>query len=188
MESSLGERGGVIDQTLRKSPTANEPGTPDSFSVYLRRISRHDLLTHEEELELGRKVRGGNRLACRTLIERNLRLVVSVAKKYRGYGLPFEILIQEGNIGLMKAIERFDPEMGNRFSTYAVWWIRKEVQKAVTEQSRVIRLPQYGRSKIARLRRAHHELRAKSKALMFRSAPRTTPRCSPSSSKMKAPP
>jgi RNA polymerase primary sigma factor len=161
MESSLGGRGEVIDQTLRKSPTANEPGTADPFSAYLSRISRHDLLTHEEELELGRKVRGGNRLACRTLIERNLRLVVSVAKKYRGYGLPFEDLIQEGNIGLMKAVERYDPEMGNRFSTYATWWIRKEVQKAVTEKSRVIRLPQYGRSKIARLRRAHHELRAK---------------------------
>jgi RNA polymerase primary sigma factor len=156
----LSEDGEVTDQIFRKSTSAEDLGTANTLSAYLSRISRHGLLTHEEEVELGRRVRGGNRLARRALTERNLRLVVSVAKRYRGYGLPFEDLIQEGNIGLMKAVERFDPERGHRFSSYATWWIRKEIQKAATEQSRAIRLPQYARSKIAKLRRAHYELRA----------------------------
>jgi RNA polymerase primary sigma factor len=156
----LSEGGEVTDQIFRKSTSAEHLGTANTLSAYLSRISRHGLLTHEEEVELGRRVRGGNRLARRALTERNLRLVVSVAKRYRGYGLPFEDLIQEGNIGLMKAVERFDPERGHRFSSYATWWIRKEIQKAATEQSRAIRLPQYARSKIAKLRRAHYEMRA----------------------------
>ena len=98
--------------------------TPELFTAYLVRIGRGTLLTPEEELDLGRRASAGDDRARARLIEKNLRLVVSVARRYRGMGLPFEDLIQEGNIGLMKAAQRFDPELGNRFATYATWWIR----------------------------------------------------------------
>ena len=96
----------------------------DHLSAYLSRVGRFGLLTRREEMDLSRRAREGDRRARRCLIEKNLRLVVSVAKKYRGMGLPFEDLIQEGNIGLMRAVEKYDPDRGFRFSTYATWWIR----------------------------------------------------------------
>ena len=136
------------------------PRTHDALSWYLRRISRDSLLTREEEIELARRVRGGDALARRTLTEKNLRLVISVAKRYRGMGLPFEDLIQEGSIGLIEAVERFDPERGYRFSSYAVWWIRKAVQEAAVDRSSVIRLPRNVRGKIFKLGRAYRELLA----------------------------
>ncbi len=95
--------------------------TPELLAKYLARIGQGDLLTHQEEIDLSNGAKAGDRRARQRLIEKNLRLVVSVAKKYRGYGLPFEDLIQEGNIGLMKAVEKFDPDRGFRFSTYATW-------------------------------------------------------------------
>src|ERR671933_936208 len=106
-----------------------EPEAPELIAAYLDRIGQGDLLTHEEEIDLSKRAKQGDARARQRLIEKNLRLVVSVAKKYRGYGLPFEDLIQEGNIGLMKAEEKFDPERGFRFSTYATWWIRQAVQR-----------------------------------------------------------
>jgi RNA polymerase primary sigma factor len=139
---------------------ATDPRTHDALSSYLRRISRDSLLTREEEIELARRVRGGDALARRTLTEKNLRLVISVAKRYRGMGLPFEDLIQEGSIGLIEAVERFDPERGYRFSSYAVWWIRKAVQEAAVDRSSVIRLPRNVRGKIFKLGRAYRELLA----------------------------
>ena len=133
---------------------------PPLLAGYLGRIGRGRLLTPEEELELGCQARSGNAQARALLIERNLRLVVSVAKRYRGMGLPLEDLIQEGNIGLMKAAERFDPELGNRFSTYATWWIRQAIGRAIEEKGRAIRLPMHTGEKARKAARTRSELSA----------------------------
>jgi RNA polymerase primary sigma factor len=132
--------------------------TPELLAKYLAHIGQGDLLTHAEEIDLSQRAKAGDKRARQRLIEKNLRLVVSVAKKYRGYGLPFEDLIQEGNIGLMKAVEKFDPERGFRFSTYATWWIRQAVQRAVADKGRTIRVPVHMGEKIRKMARAYNEL------------------------------
>jgi RNA polymerase primary sigma factor len=132
--------------------------TPEPLARYLAQIGREKLLTHEEEMDLGRRVRAGDKKAREKLIEKNLRLVVSVAKKYRGMGLPFGDLIQEGNIGLMKAVEKFDPDRGYRFSTYATWWIRQAVQRAVADKGRTIRVPVHMGDKMRKMARSYNEL------------------------------
>ena len=123
---------------------------PELLAGYLAKISRDELLTHRQELALSRRAHSGDRRARRQLIEKNLRLVVSVAKRYRGFGLPFEDLI--------RAVEKFDPDMGNRFSTYAVWWIRQSVQRAVSDKGRTVRLPAYMGERLRRIVRARGEL------------------------------
>ena len=135
-----------------------EERTPELIPGYFARIDKGDLLTHAEEIDLSKRAKAGDGRARQRLIEKNLRLVVSVAKKYRGYGLPFEDLIQEGNIGLMKAVEKFDPERGFRFSTYATWWIRQAVQRAVADKGRTIRVPVHMGDKLRKMARAYNEL------------------------------
>jgi RNA polymerase primary sigma factor len=134
--------------------------TPELLTAYSVRIGRGTLLTPEEELDLGRRARAGDDRARARLIEKNLRLVVSVAKRYMGMGLPFEDLIQEGNIGLIKAVEKFDPELGNRFSTYATWWIRQAIGRAIADKGRTIRLPTHAQGKVRTAARTRNELSA----------------------------
>ena len=113
----------------------------DSVRMYLKEIGRYPLLTPEEEKELGRRMSEGDEEAKKKMTEANLRLVVSVAKRYTGRGLQFLDLIQEGNLGLMKAVDKFDHEKGFKFSTYATWWIRQSVTRAIADQAKTIRVP-----------------------------------------------
>lgn len=113
----------------------------DSVQLYLRAIGRIKLLSAAEEIELARRIQIGDELAKKRLVQANLRLVVSIAKKYQGRGLPFLDLIQEGNLGLIRAAEKFDPERGYKFSTYATWWIRQGITRALADKSRTIRVP-----------------------------------------------
>lgn len=130
----------------------------DVLTQYLGRIRDGKLLDAQEEKDLSRRARQGDELARKRLIECNLRLVISIAKKYRGRGVLFEDLIQEGNAGLIRAVEKFDPEMGNRFSTYATWWIRQAVTRAVADSARTVRLPAHVVDALYRLRRAENSL------------------------------
>lgn len=113
----------------------------DSVRLYLKQIGDIPLLSFEEEKELAKRIEAGDCDARNTLVEHNLRLVVSIAKKYRGCGLPFLDLIQEGNTGLMEAAKKYDPARGFRFSTYATWWVRQRISRALSDQSRSIRIP-----------------------------------------------
>ena len=141
----------------------NDRETPNPLARYFGQIGRGRLLTHEEEIDLGRRAREGDETARSKLIEKNLRLVIPIAKKYRGMGLPFGDLIQEGNIGLMRAADKFDPEKGFRFSTYATWWIRQAVQRAVADKGRTIRVPVHMGEKIRKMARTYNELSAQLK-------------------------
>lgn len=124
-----------------------------NLKVYLREISKTPLLTPEEEVKLAAKIKRGDKQARAQMINANLRLVVKIAQDYAGYGLPLADLISEGNIGLMKAVERFDPKKGGKLSTYAAWWIKQSIKRALANQSKTIRLPVHMVDKIAKMRR-----------------------------------
>ncbi|MCA1738780.1 MAG: RNA polymerase sigma factor RpoD/SigA, partial [Actinobacteria bacterium] len=145
--------------TTRRAARTKEEA-PELLPDYFTRIDKGKLLTHQEEIDLSKRAKTGDKTARQRLIEKNLRLVISVAKKYRGMGLPFEDLIQEGNIGLMKAVEKYDPDRGWRFSTYATWWVRQAVQRSVADKGRTIRVPVHMGEKIRKMARAYNELSA----------------------------
>ena len=130
-----------IEDILKDSTIAKELTINDPVRMYLKEIGKISLLSTEEELDLSIKVANGDEEAARMLAESNLRLVVSIAKRYVGRGLLFLDLIQEGNIGLMKAVEKFDVTKGYKFSTYATWWIRQAITRALADQARTIRVP-----------------------------------------------
>ena len=145
----------TIYTAQRKDPVG---GAPELIPGYLARIGKGKLLTHQEEIALSKRAKKGDEAARNRLIEKNLRLVVSVAKKSRGRGLPFEDLIQEGNIGLMKAVGKFDSDRGFRFSTYATWWIRQTIQRAIAEKGRTIRIPVHMGEKMRKMAGTYNEL------------------------------
>ncbi|MDR0890270.1 MAG: RNA polymerase sigma factor RpoD [Oscillospiraceae bacterium] len=132
--------------------------TGDPVRMYLKEIGRVNLLTVEEEQELAKSMAEGNIPARQKMVEANLRLVVSIAKRYTGRGLPFLDLIQEGNLGLIKAVSKFDYEKGYKFSTYATWWIRQSISRAIADHARTIRIPVHMVETINRVSRATHEL------------------------------
>lgn len=132
----------------------------DVTQLYLNEIGANPLLTAEEELMLSRRVREGDFAARQKMIERNLRLVVNIAKHYLNRGIPLLDLVEEGNLGLIHALEKFDPERGFRFSTYATWWIRQNIERAIMNQSRTIRLPVHVVKELNQVLRAQRQLEA----------------------------
>ncbi len=149
-----------------RAPEAFAPGTSrrdedDAVKYWLDRVGRGPLLTSEQERELSRRAGQGDGEARSCLIESNLRLVISIAKRYRGRGITFQDLVQEGNIGLIRAVHKFDPERGCRFSTYATWWIRQAVARAVAVQGRTIRVPAHVCDQMSRVHRVTSNLMAR---------------------------
>ena len=150
--------GGNFDDLLKDSTLAKELTISDPVRMYLKEIGKISLLTLDEEMELSARIVAGDEEAKNQLAESNLRLVVSIAKRYVGRGMLFLDLIQEGNIGLMKAVEKFDASKGYKFSTYATWWIRQAITRAIADQARTIRVPVHMVETINRLSRYQRQL------------------------------
>jgi RNA polymerase primary sigma factor len=138
--------------------SATDAGESDAVMTYLREIGRVPMITHEREIELAQRIERGDRDAMKQFILANLRLVVSIAKRYVGRGLTLLDLIQEGNIGLIRAVQRYDWRRGHRFSTHATWWIRQAISRAVADKGRTIRLPVYVNTALNRIRRERQRL------------------------------
>ena len=139
--------------------TAKEQTSADNaLKLYFKEMSSIDLLTAEQERELANKIAAGDQMAKNELVEANLRLVVSLAKHYQGCGISLQDLIQDGNIGLMKAAEKFDADKGFRFSTYAAWWIKQTITRAIADQSKAIRVPVHMTENINKLRKISRDL------------------------------
>lgn len=141
-------------------PVEAEPlaGNEDAVSHWLRHIGHSPLLTKEQEHKLSVEAQQGNEESRRVLVESNFRLVINIARRFSGRGVPMGDLIQEGNLGLVRAVEKFDPELGYRFSTYATWWIRQSVARAVSDQGRTIRIPVHLAEALSRLLRIKSRL------------------------------
>ena len=147
------EIAGSDDDELELSLEPEAVAVTDSVTLFMNEIGKHDLLTAAEEVELAKRIERGDRSAKERMINSNLRLVVSIAKRYRGHGVSFGDLIQEGVIGLNRAVEKFDWRKGFKFSTYATWWIRQACQRAISNQSRTIRVPAHVHERRAKLSR-----------------------------------
>src|SRR5271169_3137723 len=130
----------------------------NGIKIYLREIGQIALLTPKDEIRLAARIKKGDKAARAEMIKANLRLVVKIAHDYSNFGLPLLDLISEGNIGLMKAVERFDPKKGGKLSTYAAWWIKQSIKRALANQSKTIRLPVHLVDKISKMKRAGHKL------------------------------
>src|ERR1041385_3965668 len=142
-----------IDESVREVST-------DALQLFLKDIGKVELLTAAEEVELAKRIERGDHRAKQEMVEANLRLVVSIAKRYRNQGLPFLDLIQEGTIGLVRAAEKFDWRKGYKFSTYATWWIRQAVARALADKARTIRMPVHVVEKLNKIVRTERKLRA----------------------------
>jgi RNA polymerase primary sigma factor len=158
----VGDQRSVEDVKPAETQKTPDPdvivGSADSLQLFLADVGRHKLLTASEEVTLAKAIERGDMLAKRRMIESNLRLVVSIAKGYRGLGVPFLDLIQEGTLGLNRAVEKFDWRRGFKFSTYATWWIRQSVQRAVANHARTIRVPVHVVERQQKLSRAARRL------------------------------
>jgi RNA polymerase primary sigma factor len=168
LRGSLAEADVVIEEEpdeadqapeLDLTPSAGGVAT-DSLQLFLNEVGRHELLTAADEVSLAKRVERGDLVAKERMVNANLRLVVSIAKRYRGHGLPLLDLIQDGTIGLNRAVEKFDWRKGYKFSTYATWWIRQACQRAVAHQSDTIRIPVHVQERRQRLRRARARFEA----------------------------
>jgi len=149
----------AVEEEERPVEAAREVST-DSLQLFLKDIGKVDLLTAAQEVELAKRIERGDHCAKQEMVEANLRLVVSIAKKYRNQGLPFLDLIQEGTIGLVRAAEKFDYRKGFKFSTYATWWIRQAVARALADKARTIRMPVHVVEKLNKIVRSERKLRA----------------------------
>ncbi|MDH4177059.1 MAG: sigma-70 family RNA polymerase sigma factor [Thermoleophilia bacterium] len=154
----------VVDTTAQREPEQEwDAGTEistDTLQLFLKDIGKVPLLTAAEEVELAKRIERGDHSAKQAMVEANLRLVVSIAKRYRNQGLPFLDLIQEGTIGLVRAAEKFDWRKGFKFSTYATWWIRQAVARAIADKGRTIRMPVHVVEKLNKIHRSERKLRA----------------------------
>ena len=156
----------LVEEAQPEEPAAPAPApvalpqetTTDALQLFLREAGRHQLLTAPQEVELAKKIERGDMLAKQHMIQSNLRLVVSIAKNYRNQGLPFLDLIQEGTLGLIRAVEKFDWRRGFKFSTYATWWIRQAVARALADKARTIRMPVHIVERLQKMNRAERTL------------------------------
>ena len=130
----------------------------DALKLYIKDIKDIPLLTPEEELKIARRIKRGDAHARRIMIRSNLRLVINIAKQYSKFGVPFLDLIEEGNLGLMKAVSKFNPKLGYRFSTYAAWWIKQHVTRALADQGKTVRIPVYMVETLSRFRKVNERL------------------------------
>jgi RNA polymerase primary sigma factor len=150
----------VVDRPEQEEKPAEVSGSTDSLTLFMNSAGRYSLLTAPEEVELAKRVERGDRAAKERMINCNLRLVISIAKRYQGHGVPLPDLIQEGVIGLNRAVEKFDWRRGFKFSTYATWWIRQACQRAISNLSTTIRVPTHVHERRVKLARARQRLEA----------------------------